>query len=83
MGADRYAELALLARYVVCQLSYIRFTMVAAVSCQLLTAYATIAFAASDKASCGIIESKARYDMAIHGVCPSTQRQDQLLLNNS
>lgn len=83
MGADRYTEPAVLARYIICQLSYIRYTALAGIPCQLLTAYPTPASAASDQANCGIVETKARHDIASCVVYPSTQRQDQLLLNCS
>lgn len=83
MGADRYTEPAVLARYIICQLSYIGYSVQAGILCQLLTAYATPASAASDQASWEVVENKARHDIASRIVCPSTQRQDQLFLNHS
>lgn len=70
MGADRHTEPRVLARYIICQLSYIRYTIMEGTLCQLLTAYTMPASAASDQANCGIIESKARYDIASHTVIP-------------
>lgn len=76
MEADRYTEPAVLVRYTSWWLSYMGYSVLAGTPCQLLTAQAMPASAASGWASSAVRESKARHDIA-----SQWQRQEQLFLS--
>lgn len=64
MEAGRYTEPAVLVRCTLWWLSYIGYSVMAGTTCQLLTAWAMPASAASHWASSGAIEGVARHDIA-------------------